>query len=137
MSEQHSDKLNPRADEEMKHELGGLLASGRQTHAQEWRQVEPSGEDQPDVDRMPNGELVGGTPAGLDGEDVQRRSDFATFVSSTHYPAARDDLVDRAVDSGAPDWVLGMIRSLPADRQFANLSEIWTTLGGGAEAQRF
>jgi len=137
MSEQRSDKLGPRADEEMKHELSGLLTSGHQTHAEEWRQAEPSGEDQPDVDVMPNGELIGGTPEGMDGDDVQRRSDFAAYVSSTHYPVAREDLVERAVGSNAPDWVLGMLRSLPEDRTFDNLNDVWTTLGGHSETQRF
>jgi len=137
MSEQHNDKVNPRLDEELKHELSQTLAGGRQSHSQEWKQAEPSGEDQPDVDRMPNGAMVGGVPEGVDPSEVERRSEFASYVSSTHYPVGRDGLAARAVGGGAPDWVLGMIRSLPQDRQFENLEDVWTTLGGGAESRRF
>ena len=46
-------------------------------------------------------------------------------------------LVDRALDTNAPDWVLGMIRRLPDNREFTNLNEVWTTLGGSSETQRF
>lgn len=137
MSEQKSNKANVRVDDNLKHELGGVMSSGHQTHAEEWRQVEPSGDDQPDVDRAPNTELIGGTPDGISAEDVQRRSELASYVSTTHFPVVRSDLVDNALDRNAPDWVLGLLRNLPEDKQFENLAEIWSTLGGGEEAHRF
>ena len=45
-----SDKVSPREDEQRKHEVEGLIRSGRTTHAEEWKDPEPIGEDQPDAD---------------------------------------------------------------------------------------
>lgn len=132
-----SNRQNRRIDENLKHETQGLEKGNRQTRAEEWRQVEPSGEDQPDVDLVPHGSGVGGTPPGMDEDDVEGRSEFAAAIGSTHYPAKRDDLIDRALDQQAPDWVIGMIRRLPPDREFTNLNDVWTELGGHAETQRF
>lgn len=49
--ERGSDKVSPRVDDEMKHELQALLQSGTaESHTEEWLEKEPSGDDQPEVD---------------------------------------------------------------------------------------
>src|SRR5207302_5452745 len=72
--ERGSDKVSPRRDEQRKHETEGLVRSGHSTHAEEWKDPEPVGEDQPDTDLAPDGTLHGGTPTGMAADDVDGRS---------------------------------------------------------------
>ena len=54
-----SDKHGPRKDEAMARETEALVRSGRTGRTEEWRDPEPSGEDQPEADRAPNATLTG------------------------------------------------------------------------------
>ncbi|GFG66817.1 hypothetical protein MKUB_43070 [Mycobacterium kubicae] len=47
--ERGNSKLNPRVDEELKHELQGYMQGNRPTRAEEWRDPEPPADDDPDV----------------------------------------------------------------------------------------
>jgi hypothetical protein len=47
--ERESAKHNPREDEQLKHELRGTLQGNRASRAEEWRDPEPSAEDDPAV----------------------------------------------------------------------------------------
>src|SRR3954463_13693135 len=85
--ERGSDKHSPMVDEQLKHETEGLVRGGHGTHAEEWRDPEPSGEDQPDADLAPSGTLHGGTPQGMDADDVEGRAELATFLGRDIYPA--------------------------------------------------
>src|SRR4051812_32831383 len=98
---EQSDKHTGRVDDDIKHELAGMMTSGQQTHVEEWRQVEPSGEDEPAVDRAPEGPDVIGTPPGLDLEDVERRSQLASYLGKEVWPADRDALLARADEANA------------------------------------
>jgi hypothetical protein len=135
--ERGSDKVSPLHDEQLKAEERGLLQSGRQTHTEEWRQVEPSGEDEPDVDRFPDGTMAGGTPEGMTADDVEGRSEIARYIGKELYPAVREQLIQAAMDRNAPDRVVDELRRLPSGRTFENASEVWETLGGHTESQRF
>ena len=64
--ERGSDKHSPRMDDALHAETEGLVRGGHDTHAEEWKQAEPSGEDQPDVDLAPDATLGGGVPDGHD-----------------------------------------------------------------------
>lgn len=44
-----SDRMSVHRDDEMKHELQGLLRSGHPTRSEEWNDPEPAAEDDPDV----------------------------------------------------------------------------------------
>jgi hypothetical protein len=44
-----SAKHSPREDDELKHELRGMLQGNRPTRAEEWRDPEPPADDDPDV----------------------------------------------------------------------------------------
>lgn len=44
-----SDRLSVHRDDEMKHELQGLLRSGHPTRTEEWHDPEPTAEDDPEV----------------------------------------------------------------------------------------
>lgn len=47
--ERGNSKLNPRVDDELKHELEGTLRGNRSSRAEEWRDPEPPADDDPDV----------------------------------------------------------------------------------------
>lgn len=134
---ERSDKHSPRVDNEMAHETEGLVRSGRSTHAEEWKDPEPSGEDQPDADRVPNATLVGGTPDGMSPDDVEGRAELASYIGKEIYPAVRAQLIDLVMERNAPERVIDLVKNLPSDRQFANINDVWEAVGGSTETTRF
>lgn len=135
--ERGSDKHSARVDEALGHETEGLVRSGRDTHVEEWKSAEPSGEDEPDVDVAPNGTLTGGTPAGMNADDVIGRAELAGYLGKEIYPAVREQLIDAVMDRNAPDRVVDLVKRLPSGRAFANVNEVWLALGGSVEQQRY
>lgn len=135
--EQGADKHGPRLDEEMKHATEGMVRAGRSTRAEEWRDQEPPGEGQPEVDRAPDATLTGGTPEGMTAADVELRSELASYLDRSTFPAVRAQLMDQAMSNHAPDRVIAELRRLPDGREYANVNDIWAALGGGTEQQRF
>ena len=47
--ERGSDKHAPRKDEELKHELEGMLRGNRPSRVEEWRDPEPPADDDPEL----------------------------------------------------------------------------------------
>jgi hypothetical protein len=135
--EQGADKHSARLDDEMKHATEGMVRAGRSTRAEEWRDPEPSGEDEPDVDRAPDSTLTGGTPDGMTATDVELRSELASYLDRSTFPAVRAQLMEQATENHAPERVLDEIRRLPDGREYVNVNDIWSTLGGGTEQHRF
>jgi hypothetical protein len=132
-----SDKHNPKLDDQLKHETEGLVRGGHGTHAEKWREPEPSGEDQPQSDFAPHATLTGGTPEGMTPDDVEGRAELAAYLAKAPYPAVREQLIDAALDRQAPDRVVDVVRRLPSGRQFANVNEVWSAAGGHVEGGRF
>lgn len=131
-----SDKHGFRVDDAMAAEVDGLVRSGHDSRA-EWNSPEPSGEDQPDVDLAPDGTLTGGVPDGMTAEDVDRRSELASYLDR-HWPATVEGLVAAAEAHSAPERVLAPLRALPAGRVYDNLQDLWGALSGGhVEQHRF
>ena len=135
--ERGSDKVSVRADDELKHQTEGLVRSGHTTHAEEWKDPEPVGEDQPDADLAPDGTLHGGVPQGMSAEDVDGRAELAGFIGKDAYPLDRDRVLDLVIEGEAPDRVIDLVRRLPPGREFASVNELWTAAGGHVEADRF
>lgn len=135
--EQAADKHGFLADDEMKAETEGMMRAGRSTRAEEWHDPQPSGEDEPDVDRAPDGTMTGGTPEGMSPDDVEGRSRLAASLDRSSFPAVRSRLIDDAQAHHAPDEIITMLQRLPDGREFANVNEVWDALGGGVERQRF
>ena len=134
--ERGSDKHSARMDDALAHDVDGLVRSGHDSR-EDWNSPEPSGEDQPDVDLVPNGTLAGGVPDGMTEADVERRSQLATYLGRL-WPATREELVRVATDNEAPDAVIAQLHTLPMGEQFANLQQVWSALSGGhVEAHRF
>jgi hypothetical protein len=124
-------------DDALEHETEGLVRSGHSTHAEEWKDPEPSGEDQPDADLDPDGTLVGGTPTGMTPEDVEGRAELASYIGKDAYPLVRAQVIDLVVERHAPDRVIDLVKNLPSDRQFHNINQIWTAVGGHVETERY
>jgi hypothetical protein len=136
--ERGSDKHSPRLDEAMGAEVRGMMTAGRETRGEEWKSAEPSGEDQPEVDRVPDGTLAGGVPDGMTEEDVALRSEIAASLGKECWPCDAEALLVKAAEMNAPERVLNTLRTLPAGREYANLQEVWAELSGGhVEAHRF
>jgi uncharacterized protein DUF2795 len=132
-----SDKHGPMRDEQLKHETDGLVRGGHSTHAEEWKDPEPVGEDQPDSDRNPAGTLQGGTPLGTTPDDIDGRAEIAAYLGKDCYPMVREQVINLAIDRRAPDRVVDLARRLPSGREFHNVNEIWAAVGGGVETDRF
>jgi hypothetical protein len=124
-----STKHSPRVDEELEHELQGMLKSGHSTRAAEWREVEPAAEGDPDVDADPSGTLVGGTPAGMTADAVVARSELARWLTRAPFPGARDDLVEAARDNRAPEAVVAELERLPEGETFERIGDVARALG--------
>lgn len=135
--EQASSKHSPVVDDEMKAETRGLVQGGHSTRAEEWHDPEPSGEDEPDADRVPDGTFTGGTPEGMTEDDVARRSELAGYLDRSTFPAGKTALLDGARANNAPDVVVAELERLPDDGTFENVQAIWSALGHGTEQQRF
>lgn len=134
--ERGSDKHSARMDDALEGEVHGMLTAGRETRAEPWHSTEPSGEDQPDVDLVPNGTLVGGVPDGLTEADVEQRSQLAAYLGKEVWPAGAAVLSAKARELGAPDDVLDQLGRLPDSAVFGNVQDVYSALQGGAEAHR-
>ncbi|MFF3499389.1 DUF2795 domain-containing protein [Streptomyces sp. NPDC003247] len=120
-----SDRLSVHRDDEMKHELQGLLRSGHPTRSEEWHDPEPSAEDDPEVW---GGPVVPGTPrASL--ETV--RLELARILGRSSFPAGAEDLARILRRKNAPDALVAAVRRLPREPRFANVQELSETLVRG------
>ena len=136
--ERGSDKHSARMDDALEAEVRGMMTAGRETRAEEWNSAEPSGEDQPDVDLVPDGTLAGGVPDGMTEADIEERSEIAASLGKECWPADAEALLLKAAETNATERVLDRLRQLPAGRQFANMQEVWAELSGGhVETHRF
>lgn len=129
MTESRSTKHNPRVDEELEHEVQGMLKGERETRSEEWRQVEPSAEGDPDVDIDPAGTLVGGTPVGMDADAVVARAELARWLDRADFPSTGPALVEAALDHRAPDAVVAELRRLPEDETYERIGDVVRALG--------
>jgi hypothetical protein len=124
-----STKHNPRVDEELEHEVQGLLKAGRATRSEEWREVEPVAEGDPDIDADPQGTLTGGTPVGMDADAVAARAEIARWLDRADFPATGPGLVEAALDHRAPDAVVGELQRLPDGQTYERVGDVVRALG--------
>ena len=116
-------------DEELEHEIQGMLRSGHSTRAEEWRDPEPTAEGDPDIDAVPNGTLVGGTPVGMDAAAVTARNELARWLDRADFPSTGPDLVDAARDHRAPVAVVAELERLPVGDTFERIGDVVRALG--------
>ncbi|RKS71385.1 uncharacterized protein DUF2795 [Motilibacter peucedani] len=133
--ERGSDKHGAMRDDALAGEVEGLVRSGHSTHAEEWRDPEPSGEDQRGTGVAPDEALTGGVPDGITPDEVEQRSTLAQYLGKEVWPAAAADLRALAEERSAPDSVLAQLRRLPDGQDYENVEQVWQALGGGRESR--
>ncbi len=126
---QRSTKHSPRVDEELEHEIQGMVRGGHSTRAEEWRDPEPVAEGEPDIDAVPTGTYVGGTPVGMDADAVEARAELARWLDRADFPSSGPDLVEAALDHRAPDAVVAELRRLPEGETFERIGDVVRALG--------
>ncbi|MFP5347905.1 MAG: DUF2795 domain-containing protein [Actinomycetes bacterium] len=136
MSHQQSGQRGPGEDDRLAHEVRGEVQGNRPSRAEEWREAEPAGEDQPTADRNIVPEDRRGTPSGMSHADVEERSDIARFLGISAYPGDRESLLQTARQNQAPDAVLDDLSRLPEGQQFENVQDVVRALGIGTEQER-
>jgi hypothetical protein len=136
--ERGSSKHSPRIDEEMGHEVQGMMSAERPTRAEEWKEAEPAGEDQPDPGRLEVAdEHQPAVPDGMTPADVELRSQIAAALPRSVFPTDESGLLSHLVDSNAPDRLRQLIAQLPSGQVFHQVGEVVRALGLHAEDHRF
>jgi Protein of unknown function (DUF2795) len=126
---ERSTKHSARLDDELQHEVEGMVRSGRSTHAQEWNDPEPVAEGDPDVDVSPGDTLVGGTPVGMDADAVVARAELARWLDRADYPNTGPGLAEAARDHRAPDAVVAELERLPDGETYERIGDVVRALG--------
>ncbi len=135
---ERSSKHGFRLDDQMSAETESLVRSGHESRVEEFREMEPAGEDQP----IPDTRLAGSAVGDVEGDDElttderEARAELAAHLGKEIWPANRQTLEDVATEDQAPAHILAMLRRLPDGQVFENLQAVWTALGGHTE-QRF
>lgn len=121
-----SDRLSVHRDDEMKHELQGLLRSGHPTRSEEWHDPEPTADDDPEFWGGPV--APGGSRASL--ETI--RLELVRFLGRSSFPAGPGDLVPALRRKNAPDALVEAVERLPRKARWANVQELARELTHGA-----
>ena len=126
---ERSTKHSPRVDEELEHEVQGMMKGERATRSEEWREVEPVAEGDPDIDAAPDSSLVGGTPVGMDADAVVVRAELARWLDRADFPSSGSELVEAARDHQAPAAVVAELQRLPDGETFDRIGDVVRALG--------
>jgi hypothetical protein len=124
-----STKHSPRVDEELEHEIQGMLKAEHATRSHEWREVEPVAEGEPDLTANPAGTLVGGVPVGMTEDAVVARAELARWLTRAPFPGTRTDLIEQAMDNRAPDAVVAELERLPEGETYERIGDVARALG--------
>ncbi|MET7479378.1 DUF2795 domain-containing protein [Streptomyces sp. NPDC005648] len=113
-----SDRLSVHRDEEMKHELQGLLRSGHPTRTEEWHDPEPVADDDPEV---AGGPITPGRPtASL----TAVRTELTRHLSRRAFPAGPRELARALRRAYAPDALLEAVEHLPRAARYTTVQEV-------------
>ena len=136
--ERRSNKHSPRIDDEMEHEVEGMMTAERPTRAEEWREPEPVGEDQADPGRLGEpADRQPGLPRGMTAEEVELRSQLGQHLPRSVFPADESALLAHLVDTNAPDRLRQLVAQLPGGRMYDHLGAVVQALGLSEERERF
>ncbi len=132
---QQSGTHGPRQDDELANETRGMVQGGHATRAEEWRDPEPPGEDQPIVAQVLSDDRKS-APDGMEPQDVEERSEIARFLDRAAFPGTREELLASAEGNQATDHVRDQLSKLPEGQHFENMQEVARALGIGTEERR-
>ena len=131
---ERSSKHGFRIDDAMNAETESLQRGAPvESRVEEWREAEPSGEDQPVPDGILNGSRDPENGPGHD--EIELRSELAKRLRASAFPANRQTLEDVAREEQAPGPILDLLRRLPDGRTFENTADVWQALGGTVETR--
>ncbi|GAA4893577.1 DUF2795 domain-containing protein [Streptomyces coeruleoprunus] len=116
-----SDRLSRRQDDEMKHQLKGLLQSGHPTRTEEWHDPEPVADDDPE---LAHGRVPSNAFEAL-------RLELARYLARTPFPAHRGDLLRVLHERHAPDPLAERVAELPGDHTYRSVQEVAKALDRG------
>lgn len=112
-----SDRLSVHRDDEMKHELQGLLRSGHPTRTEEWHDPEPTADDDPAVWAGPV--TTGGARSVAD-----VRYELGRILGRTAFPAGPAELMDVLRRRHAPDALVEPLKRLPRSARYASAQQL-------------
>ncbi|MDG4863166.1 DUF2795 domain-containing protein [Streptomyces sp. T-3] len=123
-----SDRLNVHRDDEMKHQLQGLLRSGHSTRTEEWHDPEPAAEDDPEVSSGPV------TPARAPSPVEAVRYELARLLGRGSFPASRSALLGTLRARHAPDQLIDLVADLPDGKvSYRNVHELAAAIVAGPD----
>ncbi|MFE9289995.1 DUF2795 domain-containing protein [Streptomyces olivaceus] len=117
-----SDRMSVHRDDEMKHELQGLLRSGHPTRSEEWNDPEPAAEDDPEVTYGPV--TPGRGPTYLEA----LRLELARNLTRGSFPASPRELGRTLRRGNAPDALVEGLGRLPHKARYDNVQELAVAL---------
>ncbi|MBA2810106.1 DUF2795 domain-containing protein [Streptomyces sp. KM273126] len=113
-----SDRLSVHRDDEMKHELKGLLRSGHPTRTEEWHDPEPTADDDPEVAGGPV------TPTRAPARIETLRFELGRILGRTSFPARPRELMGILRDKHAPDTLVESLERLPRNARYGTAHEL-------------
>jgi hypothetical protein len=122
-----SDRLNVHRDDEMKHELQGLLRSGHPTRTEEWHDPEPYAEDDPEVAHGPV------TPSRAPARVETLRLELARVMGRTSFPARPGELIRVLRDKHAPDNLVEPLERLPKKDRYDSVHQLAEAVVGARD----
>lgn len=122
-----SDRLSVHRDEEMKHELQGMLRSGHPTRSEEWHDPEPAAEDDP---RIAGGPV---TPGAGQVSMAELRLELARHLGRSAFPAGPGRLSEELRRRHAPDGLVEAVERLPHTAHYRTAQELAERLAGPLE----
>ena len=134
--ERGNSKHASRLDDQMAHEVRGIIQGGQDSRVEEFNDPEPSGEDQPSASRVPGGLMTGGAPPGMTYDEVEQRSRLGRYIPRSSLPGDRESLIAGARTLQAPDDIIAQLDELPDGEQYETVNQIWAALGHHNEERR-
>jgi Protein of unknown function (DUF2795) len=122
--ERGNTKHGPAHDQEMAHEIEGLVrGSAQRAHGEEWRETEPAEDAIPPLRR---GDGANPRP---ERRDIELRSELARVVTKDFFPADRDALLARLTDTNAPPDLADRVAALPKGHRYGSPHDVMEALG--------
>lgn len=124
-----SDRMSVHRDDEMKHQLQGLLRSGHPTRTEEWHDPEPAADDDPQVWGGPV------APGGLGSSLETVRLELARILGRGSFPATPHELIGVLRRQNAPDALVDAVERLPRKARYRNVQALAEAVTGTQSAR--